>query len=223
MGNLMPGIESRVEAGLGQLHDALVELEGKTWEAPAYQAVAGLEQFRSWLSNTIAAAWSGEPPPPAPPSVTPGPPLGAILDSMATMRVNTLTVTEVGDILFNESKGMRSGEAGAWQLEEGKLATVHAIMNGDERPGAKRPKTAPETVRTSEAGTPERLEDVRIAEEAYYDRMINRTDMAKGRIYYGNRFNKYMGPRQGETVYHRYGPFRIRSRPVYIVIYNAPH
>jgi len=222
MGNFIAGIESSVEEAPGQLHDALVELEGKTWEVPANQAVAGLEQFRSWLSDTIAAAWSGEPPPPMPPSVTPGPPLGAILDSQATMRVNSLTVAEIGDILFKESEGVQPGEAGAWQLEQGKLATADAIMNGDLQRGAGRPGTSQRKISAKQMETPEYHEDLRIAEEAYYDRTIHGIDMASGRMYFGNRFNKKMGPRRGETVYHRYGPFRVRRRPVYIVIFDEP-
>ena len=152
MGVFTFNIESNVGEALERVVEKLGEFQNMRWAVPAEQAGAAFDEIRAWLSQSLATAWDGEPPPPP---IVPGPPLRAFLGSLATEQVNTLTVAEVGDVLFKESEGVQPGEAGAWQLEQGKLATADAIMNGDVRSGKRGPSTSKRRISARLMQTPE--------------------------------------------------------------------
>jgi hypothetical protein len=106
---------------------------------------------------------------------------------------------------------------------------AHAIINGDRTYGVirdQRVHTAPNEVTPELENSPQYQEALTAARIAFRQQLSG-YDPTGGRMYFDNRFNEYMGPRQigngSQDVYHRFGPFRHGSQKVYTVLFeNLP-
>jgi hypothetical protein len=78
------------------------------------------------------------PAPPAPPAVN----QTAWEQSVGAHKINTLTVHDVGLIVFNETQSFTNSDKANDTIGAAREKLAHAIMNGDERYGRDRPSTA---------------------------------------------------------------------------------
>jgi len=98
-------------------------------------------QSRSWLDRVLDRI-SPEPEPPPPPTL---PPLDqdAWERSVDNRKVNTLTVREVGLIVFNETQSFSDSPDANDTINSAREKLAHAVMNGDLEKGKARPVTHP--------------------------------------------------------------------------------
>jgi len=95
----------------------------------------------SWLNRVIDRIMPQPAPPesPAPPSVN----QTAWEHSVDTHKVNTLTVHDVGLIVFNETQSVMSSDKANDTIGGAPEKVAHVVINGDLQFGRKRPQTAP--------------------------------------------------------------------------------
>ena len=112
-----------------------------------------------------------------------------------------MTTKEVGNIVFNETRSL-SGK----DIDDARAAIAHAIRNGEEKGGDKRPKTAPPdigSIPSAEAGT---YRDSQIAAARADHERAQGTDPSHG----ATHFNMTVGP-SSKPFYgghlRSYGPF----------------
>lgn len=132
------------------------------------------------------------------------------------MRVGNNTVGGLTKTLHNESNGLTGGVPG--ELTRGKTAEAHAIINNAQL-------HRPHRMSSSTVGTPS-PDDQQIMREAYYDRLMDGSDTAQGRTYFGNSAENLSSrpiDNSRQTVYSQYGPYTWgKNAPRYIYLYNDP-
>jgi hypothetical protein len=135
-----------------------------------------------------------------------------------------LYVKDVGNIIFNETRALSSSS-----ISGARYCLAHVIINGSQRRGAGRPKTAPPRIRRSPTGPAEATayaDSQGAAEQAYEDNATYGPALG-GAIHFNMRPRFSTRPFQG----HRYrliiGPFRDQnpskscpSKGCYVNIYE---
>jgi RHS repeat-associated protein len=162
-------------------------------------------------------------------STTPLPPLPALPgpppESFDQATINTLTVTQVANIIANENNGVTPGSSSPEDLLDAKIMQANAIINGDMAYGDQRPVTAPTTVSPALAASPEYQQALDAARTAYQQQGMG-TDPTGGAMYFNNRFTNSTAPRnlggQSIDVIWQSAPFTLGNRTVYTNIYNNP-
>jgi hypothetical protein len=83
-------------------------------------------------------------PEPEPPASPPPPPVDqtAWERSVDHHKVNTLTVHDAGLIVFNETQPFSDTDSANESIDAAREKVAHAVINGDEKLGLKRPRTA---------------------------------------------------------------------------------
>jgi RHS repeat-associated protein len=174
--------------------------------------------------QSAAFGWQGGDIPPPPPPPAPGVPAFAFDQA----RINTLTVTQVAGIVFNENRDVFPGDSTPQQLQEAKTAQAHAIINGDRALGADRPQTASTKVSKAQKESAQYQQALTAARSAYQEAGVGK-DPTGGRIYYNNRFepqkDNLHDPRKGDNhlvqdVFHVYGAFTVGGGKVWTIIYD---
>lgn len=97
-------------------------------------------QRQSWSDRALDRI---KPQPPAP--ARPAPPAmnqTAWEQSVGAHKVNTLTVQDVGRIVFNETQSFTNSDSANDTIHAAREKVAHAIMNGDQQLGRHRPATA---------------------------------------------------------------------------------
>ncbi len=168
---------------------------------------------------------------PPPPKLPPPPKVdqNVFRAGFDNLRVNQLTVRQVADVVANESRDVRVGTSSTAALQEAKTAQANAVMNADQMFGSlrmQRVHTAPATVTPQLTNDPQYQEALNAARLAYEQQMTGQ-DPTGGRMFFNNRYNDYLGPRnlggQQLNVFSHYGPFVWGSQNVYILIYDNPN
>jgi hypothetical protein len=97
-------------------------------------------QSESWLDRVVDRI---KPQPPAPKSPAP-PPVDQTQweRSVDAHKVNTLTIHDVGLIVFNETESATHSEKANDSVGGAREKVAHAVINGDSEFGRTRPKTA---------------------------------------------------------------------------------
>jgi hypothetical protein len=97
-------------------------------------------QGESWSNRALDRI---KPQPPAPARPAP-PPVNASAweKSVEAHKVNTLTVRDVGRIVFNETQSFTNHDNANDTIDAAREKVAHAIMNGDQQLGRHRPATA---------------------------------------------------------------------------------
>jgi len=143
-------------------------------------------------------------------------------------KINTLTVSQVAGIVFNENRDVFPGDSTPQQLQEAKTAQAHAIINGDRKRGKDRPQTAPWRVSKAQQKSVQYQQALTAARTAYLEDGIGK-DPTGGRIHYNNRFEPQKDhlndPRKGDNhlvqdVFHVYGSFTVGGGKVWTIIYD---
>lgn len=193
-------------------------------------SVAQAQHGPSWLDHALDKIK----PQPAPPRSPPPPPVDRTNweHSVDAHKVKTLTVHDVGLIVFNETRSFTDRDNANDSLLAARNKISHAIMNGDEQLGRKRPVTAPAlepsqkalenpTVRAAYEAS------LRAAREAYLDP----TDPTHGAIHFkflpnADRSNQKFGTGAKLPLKTQSGPFNnsfqkndVHSREVYVDTY----
>jgi hypothetical protein len=96
---------------------------------------------RAWLDRVLDRI---KPQPSAPERPAPSPVDQTQWErSVDSHKVNTLTVHDVGLIVFNETQSFTDSNKANDTIDLVREKLAHAVMNGDEQFGRKRPATAP--------------------------------------------------------------------------------
>jgi hypothetical protein len=103
----------------------------------------------SWLDRVVDRI---KPQPSAPKSPSP-PPVDQTQwgRSVDAHKVNTLTVHDIGLIVFNETQSFTDSDRANDTINAAREKLAHTVMNGDERFGQHRPTTAPPVEPTAKA------------------------------------------------------------------------
>jgi len=99
------------------------------------------EQSKSWVDRAIDRV---KPQPPAPKSPAP-PPVDQTQweQSVGAHKVNTLTIHDVGLIVFGETQSVTHSDKANDTIGGAREKVAHAVINGDTQFGHHRPKTTP--------------------------------------------------------------------------------
>jgi hypothetical protein len=177
----------------------------------------------SWVDRLIdhltTPRSATEPPPsPAPPEMPP--------EAYDDMKINQLTVRQVGNIVANENHDVTPGDSSPEDLQNARIMQAHAVINADRRYGQSRDDrihTAPAEVTPELENSPQYQQALSAARTAFQQQLSGYDPMG-GRMYFGNRFNEYLGPRKignsGKEMFHRFGPFRQGSQKVYTAVFD---
>jgi RHS repeat-associated protein len=112
-----------------------------------------------------------------------------------------LTGEQIANIIFNETRSL-TGPG----IDRARADLAHAIMNGDEKLGNRRPKTAPDTVNVF-PGEQDIYQECRVAVlEARLERLFS-TDPTNGAMHFNMRKNNSFSPFYGYQVQTQTGPF----------------
>ncbi len=111
-----------------------------------------------------------------------------------------MTPAQVIAVVFNETRSLSGPD-----IDEARVNVAHAVLNGDQLLGSKRPKTAPDHARVPAAEEP--VYDA--CEAAYWEAAFERGhgyDSTNGAIYFNFRPNALRGPFLGEPLQTQVGP-----------------
>jgi hypothetical protein len=166
-------------------------------------------QRQSWSDRALDRI---KPQPPAPARPTP-PPVdrSAWEKSVEAHKINTLTVHDVGLIVFGETQSVKDSDKANDTIGGAREKVAHAVMNGDSQFGRKRPKKASPVEPSAKAMRDPRTRAVydsslSAAREAY----LSPTDPTHGAIHLNLRPSADgSNPRLGDP----HGPgFKIRTQ-----------
>jgi hypothetical protein len=190
----------------------------------------------SWLDRVVDRI---KPQPPAPKSPAP-PPVDQTQweHSVDAHKVNTLTVHDVGLIVFGETQSVMHSDKANDTIGGAREKVAHAVINGDSQFGRARPETAPPIEPSAKAMKDSRTNtaydsSLRAAREAY----LSPTDPTHGATYFNMRPNtdrsnfKPGGPHGPEfNIRTQSGPFNnsfpttgkngLPSRGIYVNTYG---
>ena len=167
---------------------------------------------------TTPRAATEPPPPPAPPEMPP--------EAYDDMKINDLTVAGIAGIIANEGRDVISGASSDEELQDARIAQAHTIINADRRYGLNRDDrvhTAPPEVTPQLENSPQYQQALSAARTAFHQQLSG-YDPTGGRMYFGNRFNEYAGPRRignsNQNMFRRFGPFQRRAQKIYTAIFD---
>lgn len=149
---------------------------------------AQAEHGPSWLERTLDKI---KPQPAPPPSPWPPPVDRANWEhSVEAHKINTLTVHDVGLIVFNETQSGTHSDKANDTIGGAREKVVHAVINADSEFGRARPKTAPAVEPSAKVMRDPRTKaaydsSLRAAREAY----LSPTDPTQGASYFNLRRN----------------------------------
>ena len=191
--------------------------------ADAFPGLAAQTGSGSWVDRlvdhlTTPRSPTEPPPPPAPPGMPP--------EAYDKMRINNLTVEDAAGIIANDDRDVTPGTSSPEELQNAKIGQAHAIFNGDRRYGLNRDDrvhTAPTEVTPELANSPQYQQALSAARTAF-QQQLSGYDPTGGRMYFGHRFNEYVGPRKigsgSQDIFHRFGPFQHGSQKLYTVLFD---
>jgi len=149
---------------------------------------AQTQRGTSWLDRTLDKIK----PQPSPPRSPSPPPVDRTNweHSVEAHKINTLTVHDVGLIVFNETQSGTHSDKANDTIGGAREKVAHAVINADSQFGRGRPKTAPATEPTGKAIRDPRTKaaydsSLRAAREAY----LSPTDPTQGATYFNLRRN----------------------------------
>jgi len=176
-------------------------------------------------------------PQPAPPGSPAPPPVDRTQweKSVEAHKVNTLTVRDVGLIVFNETQSYTDSDKANDTIDGGREKIAHAVINGDAQLGRKRPVTAGPIEPSAKALKDPRTRaaydsSLKAAREAY----LSPTDPTNGATHFqflsnADRSNMKFkrGAPQGLPLQTQSGPFtnsyvgnHVKSHQVYVNTYE---
>ncbi len=145
-------------------------------------------QNQSWSDRALDRIKPQPPtaPRPTPPAVD----QTALEKSVGAHKINTLTVHDVGLIVFNETQSGTHSDKANDTISGAREKVTHAVINGDSQFGRARPKTAPPNEPSAKAKQDPRTKaaydsSLRAAREAY----LSPTDPTQGATYFNLRRN----------------------------------
>lgn len=175
------------------------------------------------------------PPPPLPPPPPPAPAMTSPLmaSSIAGLRVNSLTVQQVGNVVFNETQSVSTQASSNEPIDAARVKVASVVINGDQQLGESRPATG-----STSAPSQAQLENSQVsgayassqaaAREAYVNSRLGLPDATGGALNFNLRPNASTGPFFGIPLATQSGPYANSypsrdlpaGRPVYINTYR---
>jgi hypothetical protein len=153
--------------------------------------------------------------------------------SIAGQRVGTLTVQQVGNVVFNETQSLSNLPNSNEPIESTRAKVAQVVINGDDQLGDSRPETA-----STAAPGPKQLQNAQVAatygssqaaaREAYVNFRLGGLDLAGGALNFNLRPNAGTGPFFGIPLATQSGPYANSypskdlpaGRPVYVNTYR---